>query len=500
MFDLIEKIVKQVVSEAELVEKGEKPEKGYYADFLCKPLYKEEIQKIQELLDKESEKPVLILSVSSAFSKKLNKATQRIYFKIFESEKEKEEFIKKLEEAKKRDHRYLGEQLDIFHTEEEVIGSGLPLIHFKGMIIRNELIKLIREINEKMGFQEVFTPHLSKSHLWKISGHYEKYKDKMFLFEIDEEEFGLKPMNCPMHLMIFKFKPRSYRDLPFRMAEFATVYRKEQSGELHGLARVWALTQDDHHVLCTKEQLKSELKQIVENAMKVYMIFGLEIKINLSTKPEKYIGSDELWEIAEKSLKEVLDELNLDYEIKEGEGAFYGPKIDFDAKDAMGRYWQLATIQLDFFLPQRFEIKYKDKDGKDKTPVMIHFAILGSLERFTALILEHFAARLPLWIAPIQVRILPVSEKYLEYAEKVFETLKKEGMRAEIDENGTVEYRVRKAEIEKVPLIIVVGSKEEEKKSVTVRYKGKTKELLLKDFVERVKDCIVHRELEFNFS
>ncbi|MCD6482754.1 MAG: threonine--tRNA ligase [Candidatus Aenigmarchaeota archaeon] len=494
MFEIVEQAVKKVIPEAKPVSKGEK-EKGLFVDFLIRPLYKEDIEKIQEILNQTSEKPILIIAHSSAFSRELNKATQRIYFKVFESEQEKEEFIKQLEEARKRDHRYLGELMDVFHVEEEVIGSGLPLIHFNGMIIRNELIKFMREVNNKLGFKEVFTPHLSKTVLWKISGHYTKYRDKMFVFEMDGDEWGLKPMNCPMHLMIFKSKPRSYRDMPFKFAEFATVYRKELSGELHGLARVWSLTQDDHHLLCRPDQLKEELKYIIEAALEVYKTFGFDITINLSTRPEQYIGSDEIWELSEKALKEVLDEMGVNYVTKEGEGAFYGPKIDFDAKDAMGRYWQLATIQVDFNLPERFELSYKDKDGKEKRPVMIHFAILGSLERFTALLLEHFAGKLPTWVSPVQVKILPVSEKFVEYADKVFEELKKNNIRVEIDVDGTVQYRVRKAEIEKIPYIIVVGQKEEENETVTLRYHGKTKEVKLAEFIEKLKEEITSRKL-----
>lgn len=489
MFDVVAKAVKKIVPEAKLVSTGEK-EKGLYVDFIVRPLYKEDIEKIQKILDESSEKPILIVAHSSAFSKELNKATQRIYFRVFDTFDEREEYIKKLEEARRRDHRYLGNIMDIFHIEEEIIGSGLPLIHFNGMVIRNELIKFIREINNRLGFKEVFTPHLSKTTLWKISGHYAKYRDKMFVFEMDGEEWGLKPMNCPMHLMIFKSKPRSYRDLPFRIAEFATVYRKELSGELHGLARVWSLTQDDHHVLCTPDQLKDELKRIINAALDVYKTFGFDVTINLSTKPEKYIGSDEIWEIAENALKEVLNEIGINYVIKEGEGAFYGPKIDFDAKDAMGRYWQLATIQVDFNLPERFELSYKDKDGKEKRPVMIHFAILGSLERFTALLLEHFAGRLPTWLAPTQVRILPVSEKFVDYADEVFKKLKGNGIRVDVDVEGTIQYRVRNAELEKIPYIVVVGNKEKQNKSVTIRYQGKTKEISLDEFSDKLKEEI----------
>jgi threonyl-tRNA synthetase len=490
IFEKVFNAVRKVL-EASLVEYGEKEGKGFYIDLDCKVLYKEDIEKIQKELDKDL---ILITSFSSSFSKKLNKATQRIYFKVFNSEEEKEKYIKEIEEAKRRDHRFLGPQLDLFHFEEEIVGSGLPLFHFNGTIIRNELINFIREINEELGFQEVFTPHLSKAELWKISGHYDKYRDKMFLWKENEEEFGLKAMNCPMHLMIFKFKVRSYRDLPFRIAEFATVYRKEQSGELHGLSRVWSITQDDHHVILTLDQLKDEVKRIIEKCLFVYEKFGLkDVKIKLSTRPDEYIGSIEDWNFAEKKLKEILEEMNIEYEIKEKEGAFYGPKIDFDAKDALGRYWQLTTIQLDFNLPKRFEITYVDKDGKRKVPVMVHFAILGSIERFMSLIIEHFGARFPTWLAPIQVAILPLSEKYIEESLNLLNELKEKRIRVKIFEEGTIEYRVREAELEKIPYIVVIGKKEIEKNILTIRKEGKLIEMKKEEFINSLINEIKNR-------
>jgi threonyl-tRNA synthetase len=478
--------------DAELVEFGEKEGKGFYIDIDSRVLYKEDIEKIQKELEKDL---ILITSFSSSFSKKLNKATQRIYFKVFNSEDEMKNYIKEIEEAKKRDHRFLGPQLDLFHFEEEIIGSGLPLFHFNGAIIRNELINFIREINEELGFQEVFTPHLSKVELWKISGHYEKYRDKMFLWKEDEEEFGLKAMNCPMHLMIFKFKVRSYRDLPFRIAEFATVYRKEQSGELHGLSRVWSITQDDHHVILTLEQLKDEMKRIIEKCLFVYEKFGLkDVKIKLSTRPDEYIGSIEDWNFTEEKLKEILEELNIKYEIKEKEGAFYGPKIDFDAKDVLGRYWQLTTIQLDFNLPRRFEITYVNRDGKRKIPIMIHFAILGSIERFMSLIIEHFGGRFPTWLAPVQVAILPLSQKYVEESLNLLKELKEKKIRAKILEEGTIEYRVREAEIQKIPYVVVIGKKEIEENVLTIRKRGKLFTMKKDEFISNLLKEITNRE------
>ncbi|MEM5820864.1 MAG: threonine--tRNA ligase [Candidatus Aenigmatarchaeota archaeon] len=490
--DLI-KAVKNFI-EAKEVEVGEKDGK-YFVDFDCRTLYREDIEKIQDYLDKNSKKHYVILSFSSSFSKRLNKATQRIYFKVFESKEEKEKFLKELEEAKKRDHRYLGERLDIFHIEEDIIGSGLPLFHFNGAIIRNELIKLIREVNEELGYKEVFTPHLSKTFLWKLSGHYDKYRDKMFLWKEDEEEFGLKPMNCPMHLMIFKSRVRSYKDLPFRIAEFATVYRKEQSGELHGLARVYALTQDDHHCVLSLEHLEEEIKKIVKKVVDVYNLFGLEVKINLSTRPDQYIGSLEDWNFAEDTLKKVLESLGLKFEIKEKEGAFYGPKIDFDARDSLGRYWQLATIQLDFNMPKRIGVTYVDKDNKEKHPIMIHFAILGSLERFIALILEHFAGKLPTWLSPIQVSVLPLSEKYEKEAKEFLEELKRNKIRAELLTEGTIEYRVRDAELRYIPYIVVIGRKEIETGNLTIRHRGNLIVMKKEEFIKIILEEINTRKI-----
>ncbi|MCD6403092.1 MAG: threonine--tRNA ligase [Candidatus Aenigmarchaeota archaeon] len=440
---------------------------------------------------------IKVLNVSSSYWKLIDDAMQRVWFVAFPNKEQLEEYVQRLEELKKRDHRYIGEKLDLFHVEEIVVGPGLPIIHPKGMVIRNELIKFMREVNDEMGFQEVWTPHLAKTILWKISGHYQKYVDKMFMWDMDDEEWSLKPMNCPLHIQIYKFKPRSYRDLPIRFSEFATVYRKEQSGELHGLARVWSLTQDDHHVIARPDQIKQEIKNIVKSVIKVYDVFKLEYKVNLSTKPEKYIGSDDLWELAEKSLKEVLEEMRkevgLRYEVKEGEGAFYGPKIDFDVKDVMGRWWQLATIQLDFFMPQRFELSYVDKDGKEKRPVMIHLAILGSLERFMAMIIEHFGGRFPVWLAPIQVRIIPVSQNYVSYASQLLQRMKKERIRVDMDEEGTVEYRVRNAEIEKIPYIVIVGKREAESGKLAVRKAGKVSVLGVDEFISKIKEEIDKR-------
>ncbi len=492
--DLLIEIVRKKFNAKEL-KKGIKDDK-YFVDFDIRPFKKQEIEEIQKELDEKSNGKYLILSFSSSFVKEFNKAAQRIYFKVFNSKEEREKFEKELEEKKKYDHINLGYQLDLFHFEEELIGYGLPLFHFKGTIIRNELINFIREINEELGYKEVFTPHLSKCDLWKISGHYEKYKDKMFIWKQDDEEFGLKPMNCPMHFQIFKFLPRSYKDLPFRIAEFAVVYRKELSGELHGLSRVWAITQDDHHVLLKEDQIESEIERIVKKVLYVYNVFELkDVEIVLSTRPDEFIGDIETWNYAENALKKVLEKIYPNYKIAEKEGAFYGPKIDFLAKDSLARKWQLTTIQLDFFMPKRFELTYVDKDGKEKNPIAIHFAILGSIERFMSIIIEHFKGKLPIWLSPIQVSVLPLSEKYSDYAKKIFEKLRENKIRAEIYEEGTLEYRIRECEIKKIPYIIVIGKKEIEKNVINVRYFGTQREMKFEEFLNEILEKIRKREI-----
>ena len=491
VFEVLEEICKKIGAKA--LKKGEKDDK-YYIDFDFRPFKKQDIELIQKELDEKAGGKYLIISWSSSFVKELNKAAQRIYFKVFESKEEKEKFKKELEEKLKSDHIYLGEKLDLFHFEEELIGYGLPLFHFNGTIIRNELINFIREVNEELGYKEVFTPHLSKCELWKVSGHYDKYKDRMFIWKQDDEEYGLKPMNCPMHLQIFKFLPRSYKDLPFRIAEFAVVYRKEQSGELHGLTRVYAITQDDHHCILKEDQIEEEIEKIVKKTLEIYEKFGLkDVEVVLSTRPDEFIGDIETWEKAENALKNVLKRIFPNYKIAEKEGAFYGPKIDFLAKDSLNRKWQLTTIQLDFFMPKRFDITYTDKDNKEKHPIMIHFAILGSIERFMGVILEHFKGKLPIWLSPIQVAILPISEKYSDYAKEILNECKKRKIRAEIYEEGTLEYRIRECEIKKIPYIVVVGKKEFENKTLNVRYAGTQRELKINEFLKEIEDKISKR-------
>ncbi len=444
-------------------------------------------------------KAVKILNSSSSYWQGIegNPTMQRIYGIAFESEEKLDEYLKNLEEIKKRDHRILGQRLDIFHVSE-ICGAGLPLLHPNGQTIRLELIKLIREINDELDFQEVFTPHIFRTALYKQSGHYEKYRENMFLFKVGGEEFAVKPMNCPGHIQIYKSRKRSYKELPIRYSEFATVYRNEKEGELSGLTRVRMITQDDGHIWCKENQIEEEVERMVKAIFKLYKIFGFnDIRIRLSTKPDKYIGSDELWEKAENQLKNVLEKLKVNYFIGEKEGAFYGPKIDFLVKDVLGREWQLGTIQLDFFMPQRFNMKYKGEDNKEHTPVMIHRAFLGSLERFMGIIIEHFEGNFPVWLSPVQVAILPISDEQEEKAREVLNVLRKEKIRCKLIKEGTLNYRIREATLQKIPYLIIIGKKEVENEIISVRKRsGETKECKLEEFVNYLKDKISSRSLE----
>jgi len=374
------------------------------------------------------------------------------------------------EEVREPTHVSLGRELDIF-TINPTAGSGLPIYHPKGAIIREELIKLIREINRDLGFQEVWTPHLFRSELWYRTGHYEAYRERMFVLNIEDEEYVVKPMNCPGHALIYMSRPRSYRDLPIAYSEFATVYRNEQSGELTGLLRVRALTQDDGHVFCRPDQIKGQVTKIMNAALTIHQnLIGGKVVVNLSTRPEKFIGSIELWDYATEMLKNSLEELKIKYVLKEGEGAFYGPKIDIDVEDSLGRKWQCTTIQLDFFMPEKLGLEYVDADGVKKRPVMIHRALLGSLDRYIALLLEHYNGRLPVWLSPEQVRIITVSDRVLGYAEKIREALSSRGIRCSLSSTeGTVSKKILQAHNERVSFIVVVGDREEREGVISVR-------------------------------
>jgi threonyl-tRNA synthetase len=439
-----------------------------------------------------------------------NKMLQRVYGTAFWKKKELDEYITRLEEAKKRDHRVLGKQLDLFSIYDEA-GPGLVFWHPNGAIIRREIEKWVEEEHEKRGYLRIYTPHIMKADLWKISGHYDFYKENMFfvpVVEHDEEErlgneevpltcqdveranwYAVKPMNCPGHILIYKSQVRSYRDLPLRFFEFGTVHRYEKSGSLHGLLRVRGFTQDDGHIFCRPDQLKEEIQGVLDYVMELLSIFKLDYVINIGTKPEKYIGSDEAWEHATQALIDALKERGFEYNIVEGDGAFYGPKIDIAVLDAIGRKWDGPTIQVDFNLPERFDLTYVDKDGQKKRPVMIHRAIMGSIERFIGLLIEHFAGLFPTWLAPIQAVVIPVSDKFIDYAEKVYKTLKDANIRVKLDdENAKVGYKIRKAELMKIPYMLVVGEKEVENGTVSVRSKkeGDLGSMDLKEFLDKI--------------
>ena len=422
---------------------------------------------------------VKLLKVAGAYwrGNENNKMLQRIYATAFWNKEDLQAYLTLLEEAEKRDHRKLGKQLDLFSVREE-IGAGLVLWHPNLATVREEIENYWRTEHRKRGYVIVNTPQIAKSKLWEISGHMDHYKENMFFVQKDDdsdEQFVIKPMNCPFHILIYQANRYSYRSLPIRMAELGTVYRKEKSGALAGLTRVQGFTQDDAHVFCTPEQLVSEINEIIQFVSDTMKIFKMDFEVELSTRPESYVGDLNNWEIAEAGLKEAMDKIGMVYEINEGDGAFYGPKIDFKVKDAIGRTWQCATIQLDFNLPERFELKYQDKDGSMKTPVMLHRVIFGSMERFHGILTEHYAGAFPLWIAPNQVTIVPISnEKHADFAQEVYNKLRVAGIRAELDDRSeSMNYKIREAlQQHKVPYVFVIGDKEKEANSVAIRKRG----------------------------
>ncbi len=427
-------------------------------------------------------KAVKLLNVAGAYWRgdENRKMLTRIYGITFPKQKELTEYLEVLEEAKKRDHRVLGRELEIF-TFSQQVGAGLPLWLPKGAELRERLENFLKKVQKKAGYDPVITPHIGNVELYKTSGHFQKYgKDsfKPINTPIEGEQYFLKPMNCPHHCEIYKSRPRSYRDLPVRYAEFGTVYRYEQSGELHGLTRVRGFTQDDAHIFCTPDQLKEEFKGVIEIVMKIFKAldfndFITQISLRDPGDKEKYIGTDENWEKSEKAIMEVAEESGLDYVVEEGEAAFYGPKMDFMVKDALGRSWQLGTIQVDYNLPDRFELEYTGSDNEKHRPIMIHRAPFGSMERFVAVLLEHSAGKFPLWLIPDQAIVLPISEKYQKYAEKVLSLLKKSEIRALIDgRSEKIGRKIRDAELKKIPYLLIVGEKEEAENTVSVRRQG----------------------------
>ena len=375
-----------------------------------------------------------------------NKMLTRIYGTSYTKKADLEEYITRMEEAKKRDHRKLGKELGLFMMKEE--GPGFPFFLPKGMVLKNTLLDYWREIHNKAGYVEISTPIMLSRHLWETSGHWDHYKENMYTTVIDETDFAIKPMNCPGGILVYKSEPRSYRDLPLRMGELGLVHRHEKSGQLHGLMRVRCFTQDDAHIFMTPEQIRDEIKGVARLIDSVYQLFGFKYHVELSTRPEDSMGSDEDWEIATEGLRGALDDLGLDYVVNEGDGAFYGPKIDFHLEDSIGRTWQCGTIQLDFQLPLRFECEYIGADGEKHRPIMIHRVAFGSIERFIGILIEHFAGAFPTWLAPVQVKVLPISEKYMDYASKVMNDLKDAGIRTEIDDRAEkIGYKIREARL-----------------------------------------------------
>ncbi|MDY6771012.1 MAG: threonine--tRNA ligase [Candidatus Nanohaloarchaea archaeon] len=396
-----------------------------------------------------------------------NPMLTRIYAACFEKESELEEFMEQRREAEQRDHRRIGQEMNLFSIQQTT-GRGLPLYHPNGKTVLNELKSFVQKLNDDMGCEPVETPHLFRTELWKESGHYDNYQDDMFLLEVEDEEYGLKPMNCPGHAMIFDDQAWSYRDLPVRYAEQGKVYRREQHGELSGLSRVWAFTIDDGHLFVRPDQIDDEVEQVMEKIFHVLETFDLEYEVMLATRPDKYVGDDELWERAESQLRDVLERNDIEYGIEEGEGAFYGPKIDFAFEDALGREWDGPTVQLDFNMPQRFDLTYKGEDNDEHRPVMIHRALYGSYERFLMVLIEHFAGRFPLWLAPEQIRILPISDRHIDYAEEVADELS--DFRVEVeDRSWTVGKKIQAAHDDNVPYMIIVGDDEEDAGTISVR-------------------------------
>ena len=434
-------------------------------------------------------KAVKLLSVAGAYWRgdEKNKMLQRIYGVSFEKNKDLEAHLHMLEEAKKRDHRKLGRELELFFIPEE--GPGFPLFLPRGMELKNELLKFWRELHREDGYVEIETPIILNQKLWETSGHWYHYKENMYTVDIDEQQFAIKPMNCPGGMLFYNAKQHSYKELPIRAAELGRVHRHELSGALHGLMRVRAFTQDDAHIFMLPSQIKDEIKGVISLIDKVYSTFGFEYHLELSTRPESSIGTDEEWEVAENGLREALEELNLPYKLNEGDGAFYGPKIDFHLRDCIGRTWQCGTIQLDMQLPQRFDVSYIGEDGEKHRPVMIHRVAFGSIERFIGILIEHYAGKFPTWIAPVQAKILLVSDRFKEYAEEVKKALFDKGIRVELDDRAEkIGYKIREAQLQKVPYMLIVGEKEVNEKKVSVRSRdnGEMGAIEVEEFIANV--------------
>ena len=430
-----------------------------------------------------------LTSVAGAYwrADQSNKMLQRVYGISFEKKKLLDEYLEMIEEAKKRDHRKLGKELDLFTILED--GPGFPFFLPNGTVLKNELMKYWREVHREAGYVEIETPIILSRHLWETSGHWFHYKENMYTVQIDEEDFAIKPMNCPGGMLTYKTKMRSYRDFPIRMGEVGRVHRHELSGALHGLMRVRAFTQDDAHIFMLPEQIKDEIKGVAMLIDKVYKQFGFSYHVELSTRPESFLGEISMWDEAEAALKAALEELGLDYRLNEGDGAFYGPKIDFHLRDCIGRTWQCGTIQLDYQLPQRFDLTYTGKDGEKHRPIMIHRVAFGSIERFIGILIEHYAGKFPVWLSPVQAKILPISDKFMDYADDLYKKLFDAGIRVAIDDRAEkIGYKIREAQLEKVPYMIIVVEKEANEGNVSVRSRdgGELGSLSVEEFVEKL--------------
>ncbi|ABP66561.1 threonyl-tRNA synthetase [Caldicellulosiruptor saccharolyticus DSM 8903] len=440
-----------------------------------------------------------LLSVAGAYwrGNSKNKMLQRVYGISYEKKSQLDEYLTMLEEAKRRDHRKLGRELDLFDIFEQ--GPGFPFFLPKGMIIRNILEDFWREEHKKRGYQEIKTPIMLTKDLWVQSGHWDHYKENMYFTKIDDQEFAIKPMNCPGSILVYKRKSHSYRELPERLCELGLVHRHELSGVLHGLMRVRCFTQDDAHIFMLPSQIKDEIKGVIDLIDYFYSVFGFKYHVELSTRPENSMGTDEQWNMAETALKEALEEVGINYKINEGDGAFYGPKIDFHLEDSLKRTWQCATIQLDFQMPERFDLYYIGEDGAKHRPVMLHRVVFGSIERFIAILTEHFAGAFPVWLAPIQIRVIPVSDNFNDYAAKISQTLKENGFRVEEDfRSETVGYKIRDAQLQKIPYMVIVGEKERRENTIAVRdrKKGDLGSFTIDKFVSMVKEKVEKKVIE----
>jgi len=443
-------------------------------------------------------KSVKLTSLAGAYwrGSEKNKMLQRVYGTSYPKKSLLDEYLFRIEEAKKRDHRRLGADLDLFSIQDE--GPGFPFFHPKGMALRNELEKFWREEHRKRGYQEIRTPVILNRTMWERSGHWDHYKENMYFTKIDELDFSVKPMNCPGGMLVYKSKLHSYRDLPIRMGELGLVHRHELSGVLHGLMRVRCFTQDDAHIFMLPSQAKDEIIGVIDLVDYFYNVFGFKYRVELSTKPEKAMGSDEIWEIATSTLEDALKSKGLEYKVNEGDGAFYGPKIDFHLEDCLGRTWQCGTIQLDFQMPEKFDLTYVGEDGQKHRPVMIHRVVFGSIERFIGILTEHFAGAFPVWLAPVQVRVLPITDRHIDYARDVVSRLDGEDIRVELDDrNEKVNYKIREAQSQKIPYMLVVGDREAESGSVAVRHRsdGDLGTMGAVDFTTRIKEEIKTKKI-----